>query len=64
MQSYELMTICRCDEDAYQGAREAVKSEIAKVNGTVVKEEELGERLLLIKSISKIAGNTFFSLLT
>ena len=46
MRSYELMAIFRSEEDAYQGAREALKAEIVKHNGTVSKEEELGERLL------------------
>lgn len=46
MRSYELMAIFRTEEDAYQSAREALKTEITKHQGTVSKEEELGERLL------------------
>jgi small subunit ribosomal protein S6 len=46
MRTYELAALFRHEADIYQKGLEAVRNHIKKYGGTIVKEEDLGERAL------------------
>ena len=46
MRTYEAMCVLRAEEDAFQRGKDAVRNELVKLDATILKEEDMGQRTL------------------
>ena len=60
MRKYELTFIFRAEEDKMTAAKEAVKAILAKKSAKIIKEEDLGERVLSYEIKKQSRGWYFF----
>ena len=60
MRTYEAMCVLRVEEDAFQRGKEAVRGELTKLGGTIVKEEDMGQRTLAYPINDVYQGHYFY----
>lgn len=64
MKSYEAVFIFRPEEDQFSQGKEAVKAELARINATVVNEEDMGQRALAYPIQKQIRGHYYLYVLS
>ena len=60
MRTYEAMCVLRVEDEAFQRGKEAVRAELQKLDATVVKEEDMGQRTLAYPIQNETQAHYFY----
>jgi len=60
MRTYEAMCVFRADADAFARGKDAVRSQLEKLDAKIVKEEDMGQRTLAYPIQNENQGHYFY----